>query len=397
MLLAFVVLIIVLLHIQFFVRNILFGTDEVNFFTFTIRYLFDRNVVLDSLYFASGCIVALALGYLIAHRLGRPRLRASSATLTVERYALPLWPLVAAGLLQVVVSLNLAIQSGFTYQLIAESQSEAGFIFELRMIFLLLLSHLMLNVRLAEILADRRFRTARVITYLYIFTALLMQARSRVFEVGAVLAFTQLMWHGDRLRFKYFVALAGAMIVPNIIVLGRLGWPEDIKALLDGIFSFEYTVLFNNLLSAAIDAGPNMGGPFTFTPSMGLLLPSPIRALFGIDIVKSDYYTELSETANLRNGGFALLAELYTNFGWYALVVLAFIGMLIGYLNARAMRVGRVSIAISAAPLLYTAFILAFRNDLGVFMKYAIQLLVITLIMQFLISAKVSHRKRKDA
>ena len=54
-------------------------------------------------------------------------------------------------------------------------------------------------------------------------------------------------------------------------------------------------------------------------------------------------------------------------------------------MNARAMRVGRASILISTAPLLYTAFILAFRNDLGVFLKYAIQLFIFALIMNLFI------------
>ena len=397
MLLIFILLIFILLHIQFFVRNILFGTDEANFFVFTIRYLFNQDIAITSLGFASACAGTFAAGYLITHRIARASSRRWVQPSTGTGYSLPLWPIAASGLLQVVAGLGIAIQSGFTYQLIAEQLEQAGFILELRVVFLLLLSHLLLNVRLGEFMAFPRYKIIRIITYTYIIVAFLMQARSRIFEVAAVVGFTHLMWHGDQLRIKYLALIGIALITPNFIVLGRLGWPEDFTTLLDGIFSFEYTVLFNNLLSAAIEAGPNINKAYTFTPSLGLLLPSPIRTLLGMEIVKSEYYENLAEAADIRNGGFSLLAELFTNFGWGAILVLAVLGALIGFLNGRALRVGRVSILTSTAPLVYSAFILAFRNDLGVFIKYSIQLLVIALLITFLIdTAKLQRQSRNS-
>lgn len=396
MLLAFIIFIIALLHIQFFVRNIIFGTEEVSFFTFTIRYLFERDVVIASLYFACGCAIAFAVGYLMSKRPRVSKFRSVYAGNLNARYTLPLWPLIFTGILQIVPSIGLMFESGLNYQLIAEVQQKSGFIFELRIVFLLLLSHLMLNIKLSELISRKRYRTARKVVYIYIIIAFLLQARSRVFEVGVVLAFSHLMWDGDKLRLKYFLILVGALILPNIIVLGRLGWPEDLKTAFDGIFSFEYTVLFNNILSAAIVNGPNSGGSFTFTPSMGLLIPSPLRALFGIDIVKSDYYVDLSEVANVGGGGFALLAELYSNFGWFTLLVLFAIGLLIGYMNKRASCVGRVNLVASAAPLLYSAFILAFRNDLGVFIKYGLQLFVVTMIMHYIHKLSTSRNKHQE-
>jgi len=397
MLLAFIVLILVLLHVQFFVRNILFGTEEVNFFVFTIRYLFNEDVARASLYFSTACTVAFAVCYLLAHRLGRgraprPMIDPSGRT----PYKLPLWPLISMGLLQVVATFKFVIQAGFDYHVIAEQFEQGAFVLELRVIYLLLLSHLLLNVPLREIRRSPHFKLVRVITYLYILASILMQARSRVFEVGALICFSHLVWHGDKLKVRYFAVLGVALLLPNIIVLARLGWPSDVVTVIDGIFSFEYTVLFNNLLSAAIDAGPNVNQPYTFTPSLGLLLPSPVRTLLGMAIEKSDYYSELAETANIRGGGFSLLAELFTNFGWETVWVLGGVGALLGFLNARAMRVGRASMMTSAAPLIYTAFILAFRNDLGVFIKYSIQLLVIALIMSFLFTRATSLRKRQE-
>src|SRR6266568_3292491 len=114
MLLIFVIVILVLLHVQFYVRNILFGTDEVNFFTFTIRYIFDRDVSINSLYFSVSCTVAFAIGYLIAHR-GRAH-RLAWHPNVAPPYSLPMWPLIAAGVLQILASLQIAIESGFAYQ-----------------------------------------------------------------------------------------------------------------------------------------------------------------------------------------------------------------------------------------------------------------------------------------
>jgi hypothetical protein len=395
MLLIIILVIFTLLHIQFFVRNILFGLEEANFFTFTIRYLFDKDLALVSLYFAFACGSAFALCYLMGHRLGKIGARRWSLPPLSRDYELPMWPLVASGLVQVVATSFIIFQSGFVYQLIAEQVEQAGFVLELRVVFLLLLSHLLLNVRIGEVMRSPRFKAARTIIYAYIVVLLLMQARSRIFEVAAVIAYTQLMWQGDKPRLKYFVFLGFALIAPNIIVLGRLGWPQDFSSLVDGVFSFEYAILFNNLLSAAIYTGYSVDQPYTFSSSMGLLLPSPIRSLFDVNVVKSDYYLDLSEAANIRNGGFALLAELFTNFGWSSIWVFGGLGGLIGFLNARALRVGLASLMTCVAPLFYIAFILAFRNDLGVFLKYVIQLIFIAWMMSLMTKITIFPKRHK--
>jgi hypothetical protein len=128
---------------------------------------------------------------------------------------------------------------------------------------------------------------------------------------------------------------------------------------------------------------------------MGLLLPSPIRSLFDLNVVKSDYYLDLAEAANIRNGGFALLAELFTNFGWSAIWVFGGMGGLIGFLNARALRVGRANLMTCVAPLFYIAFILAFRNDLGVFLKYVIQLIFIAWMMSLMTKIRIFPKHHK--
>ena len=391
MLLLFVIFIFVLLHVQFFVRNIFFGVDESTFFTFTVRYIFERDIAIASLWFSIICTAAFALGYWAAYGKRQP-VKLGDAFAAHKRSPTPLGALAAAGMLQVVAGLYVVVTSRFQYQAIAETLESSGFMFELRVLYLVLLSHLMLNVPLADILQLRRYRSVLYVLGGYIVSTLLLQQRSRLFEVAAITLFTQLMWAGDKVKLKYFAVVGLALLAPNVIVLGRLGWPENFSALVDGLFSFEYTILFNNLLSAAIDAGPQTAGGFTFTPSLGLMLPSPIRALFGIDVQKSEYYGDLADIAQIKNGGFSLLAEMFTNFGWASPLVLLGLGLMIGRFNRSVSRVGRVSVMAAAAPLFYTAFILAFRNDFGVFLKYVLQLLVVAAILHASIGAPVRRK-----
>lgn len=393
MLLIFVLIIFVLLHIQFFVRNLLFGFDETNYFQFSIRYLYDQHIAQLSLLFAVSCACVFAVLYLISHRLVSRFQHRLSGLAFGNGYDLPRWPLVVSGGMQVVAVLFLVVKSGFVYQIMAESVLDSGFVFELRMVFLLLLSHLMLNVKLKDLVGSPQYKSVRITVLMYVLALLLLQARSRVFEVVVVIVFSQLMWSGDKIRLKYFAFIGFALLVPNIMVLGRLGWPEDFSVLLDGLFSFEYTILFNNILSAALVEGKLVGAPFTFTPSLGLLLPSPIRSLLEIEIQKSDYYSLLSESAGVGNGGFSLLAEFFSNFGWWAIGVFGCVGAVLGYFNARSLRIGHVSLFASTAPLVYASFILAFRNDLGVFLKYFVQLMMVSSCMNVMIRCRIFPNK----
>lgn len=285
-------------------------------------------------------------------------------------------------------------KSRLVYQLIAVELETAGFVLELRVIFLLLLSHLLLNVRIRDVIKLRRYRWVRRIVYMYLLAVLLVQARSRIFEVVAIIAFAQLMWNRDKPLFRYLLFMGFSVIVPNIIVLARLGWPGDVAGFVDILFSFEYTILFNNLLSAAIAEGKIAGGSYTFASSMGLLIPSPIRQFFDITVLKSEYYAELSQAAYIGNGGFSLLAELFSNFGWNSVWVFGCMGSILGFLNSRALRVGRASLKTCIAPLLYVAFILAFRNDLGVFAKQVIQIIIIAFAMDLITKVKITNRNR---
>jgi hypothetical protein len=380
MLLFFIFFIFFILHIQFLLRNLLIGTDEGTFFFWTIKYLFDRDVTQLSLLFTILCAIGFAIGYLLLYHKKKIFLVNCPTAVVFKHCSNEIYILNLAGVVQVLFGLMQLWSTGLSYQEMAEAKMDSGFVFELRISYLLLLAHLLLNVPWTQLIKRRELRTVRWVLVAYLIITVLGQARSALFEIAAVVIITQLMWVGDKVKFKYVLFVVGALLVPNLIVLGRLGAIDDLSMLIDGVFSFEYSILFNNMLSAVIDRGVNINSELSFVPSLLLIIPSPIRAIFGLTVDKSGYYADIAAVSGVANGGFSLLAEMYSNFGWYAPLVFGAIGLILGIVFSKAAKVGNVGFVGATAPLLYVAFVLAFRNDFGVFLKYVVQLFLIAFI-----------------
>jgi len=391
MLLLFIIIIFFLLHIQFLIRNLAFGVEEVQFFDFVLTYPYDALVARSTLLFSLSCTFSFALGYLLLKKIGAPKFLLSPATTHIPSRALlrftNFFSLIPIGYM-----ISLCIITGFDYGSMVSIRETSTFIFELRVIFLLLLSNIFLNSGVINFFVSHYLRHTRRLLYVYIVATFLFQARSATFEVLAIVLFAHIAWERDRIRIRYLITIAVSMLIPNVIVMGRLGIPDEPGKIISALFSFEYSVLINRFLSAAIEQGTQLS-VYSFAPTMQLIVPSPIRDLLGWSVEKSDYYDDLSGLANITSGGFSLLAEMYSNFGWASSVVFLAAGATMGYVNSKAMRVGRVSITTSVAPLLYASFILAFRNDLGVFLKYTIQLVIISWVLYFLIP--IQRKKAK--
>lgn len=388
MLLFFVLFIFFILHVQFLLRNIFLGVDELNFFHFTMNYGFTREVAIESLLFSLSCAIAFAVGYILFYRK-----RKVFSGIRVEAYSkVPhreLLMLNTMGIMMITYLLVVMTSANFDYTAMVQIRETSGFIFELRMIFLLLLSHVLLNVPFKHLLMLRQFKPSIVIIFIYFICVLLFQARSAAFELGAVIAVSQLMWMGDKIKLKYIVFVFCVMLVPNLIVMGRLGVPGNFSELMSGLFSFEYSIVVNKFLSAAIDSGVETVQGISFVPSLQLLIPSPLRDLFGISVEKSGYYADIADAIDFHSGGFSLLAEMLSNFGWYAPLFFGAIAILLGRMFSRAARVGNVDLISATAPLLYVAFVLAFRNDFGVFLKYVVQLFLIAFIFNFALKLRL--------
>jgi len=396
MLLFFVLFIFFILHIQFLLQNIFLGLDEQTFFGFTIKYGYDHGIAIQSLLFSLACALCFSVGYILFYRKQRRRVTEDikcDVNFQFRRGELLLANIMGTSM--IVYMIVVIAMGDFDYSGMVAIRESNGFIFELRMIYLLLLSHILLNIRLKQLIELRELKATRLIVIIYFICTLFFQARSAVFEVVAIFMFTQLMWKRDKIKLRYIFIVAVMLLVPNIIVMGRLGIPDSPMALINGLFSFEYSIEINNFLSAAIVAGSDILHGISFMPSLELLIPSPLRDYFGLEVVKSGYYSILSADADVSGGGFSLLAEMFSNFGWMSLLVFWLLGVFFGYFNSRAAKVGNVVITSAVAPLLYGSFILAFRNDFGVFLKYSIQLIVISWILRLLFSGGVLARRVK--
>jgi hypothetical protein len=383
MLLLFVMFVFFILHIQGLARFVLFGTSETTYYMFTTRYLYDRHVAIQSLILALACAGAFAFGYKLFYRRPKKPEVSPITEVNLRPYRVELMLFVITGVLQILTNLVLAFVSGLDYLTIVITKANYPFLFQSRMVFLVLLAHLLLNIPLRQIWTRRELRSVRWITMAYIIMTILLQFRSEVFEIGSIIAFSYLMWTGDRVKVKYVLLMVLSLLVPNLIVLGRLGFPTDPEVLMNGLFSFEYSTLFNNILSDAVSRGKEITGGLTFLPELVLIIPSPLRTMFGVEVKTSDYFGIISSEAGVFGGGFSFLGEMYSNFGWFAPLVFGMLGALIGKMNVGAARVGKVPVVYAAAPLLYEFFILAFRNDFGVFLKYAIQLFIVASLIGF--------------
>ncbi len=386
MLLFFLIALIFVLHIQFLIRNLVFDTYDINFFQFTQSYMFDRTIATESLLFVSFCTLAFALGYRytykrrILNNLGTADHGQSLDNIS-KLYSI-------FGLSQAAANLILSAISGFQYQAIAETLESSAFIFELRIIFLICFAFIVLNIPPKTLWRDPAYRTFRIIFFIYTVSIIILQSRSRIFELFSIPLFAYLMWNGDKIKWRYISVLLLALVIPNIIVLGRLGLPGSFGDLLSGLFSVEYSVVLNNFLGGAIEGRYSVHEPLTFLKSLWLIIPSPIRNLLGIEVIKSDAYDALVRIADVRNGGYSMMAEMFQNFGWFSIPVFGGMGYAIGSLNRRAAAVGSVPIIAAAAPLIYAAFFVTLRNDFGVFLKFTVQAFVIAYLLRMTIAAQ---------
>ena len=377
-----------MLHIEFLLRFLLLGTDEATYFIFTVRYPFDRGIAIQSLLFVLACMAVFVLGYryFYSHRKFDPP---TESICNLRPYRREIRILTSVAAIHLFIALILVFTTHLSYAAVVDIKQQYSIIFQSRLIVLILMAHLLLNIPLKQFFSRSELRLLRWILGIYMLVTALLQVRSELFQIVEIVVFSQLMWHRDKIRLKYVALLICSLIVPNLIVLGRIGVPSDTGVLIGGIFSFEYSTILNNILSAAISTTHRLSNGFTFAPTLMLLVPSPLRILFGINVAPSAYYDDISLDANSLNGGFSLIAEMYSNFSWFAPLVFGGLGALLGYMNAKAARVGRVSLFHAAAPLLFGYFILAFRNDIGIFLKSAIQLLLIAYTLAIMIRMRL--------
>jgi len=396
MLLLFIIFVFYMMHIHFLLRNIFGDVSGGHFFNLYVPYTFSRDVALETLVFSVSCAVAFVIGYIFSNCALDKRSAKSGMKLISEKYLNESIRYVNIFLaLQIGLGLYAICVAGLNYSAIHHLKLSMTFVFESRMVTLLLVSFVYLNTPPQEWLKEKRLRLTAILLALYFIISVLSQSRSVVFECAAVIGFCWLMWHGNKVKIRYLVILLFAILVPNLIVLPRFGGALDRQTKIAGIFSFEYTVLMNNTVSSAIanNHPPLLVDFFISIPS--LLIPSPLRNVLGTGItggVAPDYFEFIVEDARISGGGFSLLAEMYMNLGWWGILMFVFLGFLIGKFIKGASRVGGVDLLYAAAPLMYAQFIITLRNNFTTFAKYSIQAILVAMIMKFILKTSLTRR-----
>jgi len=385
-----------MLHIHFLLQNIFFGVYEKYIYgeSIPVVYQFDVSVAYISILYSTLCLVAFVLGYKIFYRRRSNLQIRAPFSVDISGCRKEIWWLNLFGIIVTLYMVVVIAITGGNYTSMTVIRAGSGFILELRVVYLLLLTHIMLNVPLTQFLMNRAFRTARFIMLTYVVAIILFQARSLLFELICVLVIPWLIWNGDKIKLKYLIALFCAMVVPNIMVLGRIGFDKGFKSVIDIIFSFEYTFILSKFMGAIISYPISTDG-LSFVPQFSLLLiPSPLRDFFDFPLISYEFFEQLSLNAEISGGGFSLFAQFYHDFGWFAPVIFLLIGCLIGRSLVRTRFSGRVPILSSAGPLFYSGFLMAIRNDFAIFLKYSIQLFILAFILSYIVKTNLGKSNK---
>ncbi len=389
MVILFLLYVLSIFHILFFIKYFFFEFERQEFYGFVIEYQFSRDIALESFLFALSSIVALWIGYCVSYRKASRKsasrfCKVNDREITRAKYIVIMFAVILSAYIAWVF-----FAAGGNYHNMTLARESSGFIFELRYILLMALSFIFLNKSPFDLLKATEFKSLRIILIIYTTMLIVFGARSPLFELLLVVIYSYCMWGDDKIKIRYVLIMGILSIAPNLLILNRLGtFPDKFSDLLSSIFSFEYTILINNIFSAALFNKDVVASGFTFANSMLLIIPSPIRNLFEIEIFKSEYYQIISDDALSRGGGFSMFAELYSNFYWYAPLIMLLIGLLLGRFSFMTRKVGSVSVFYALGPIVFGAFILALRNDLGPFIKIFVQLLVLVPILRFLLKLK---------
>jgi hypothetical protein len=401
MLLLFAMFVFYLLHIHFLAKHLIWGVSGAYFFNLYAPYRFSHEVAVETLVYCVSCAVAFVAGHVLSKPVLDKRLRrlgeneVSGADLRKAVRLLNIFLVFHIGL-----GLYALAKAGFNYSAIFNLKMSMSFLFHSRAMLLVLLGFVCLNIPSERWFRQRELRGTARLLIVYFVVSVFMQSRSVVFECGAVVGFSWLMWQGNRIRVRYIVVLLCMMVVPNLIALPRFGRGLDWQETLHGIFSFEYSVAMDNIISATIAADHRPLPMDLFISIPSLLVPSPVRKVLGTEITPGaggDYYRLILEDAGVLGGGFSLLAQMYMTLGWWGISMFVFLGFLIGKLIKGAANVGKVGLLYAAAPLIYAQFIISLRNDFATFAKYSIQVMLVAMVMKWILRTRWIPRASRSS
>lgn len=383
-----IVFVVFVFHIQFLCQLLWTGESSFNFFGWKSEYLYSQHIAQQTLFFSLMCLITLVCGYFLKRKKIRieDRLK-SSVEINVSKYVPALNVLL---IIQIFITLFVILKGHGNYHAMVSTRENMNFFFELRIFPILLFVFVFCGIPVKE-WSNRIYRKSLYLFCIMFFLFVIVQARSLVFEMGCVLGYYYLRKTNNKLKLKYILFLYLISIIPNILVLGRLSSEQVDLSNSDtwrNIFTYEYSLLFNNILSESIVTTKDFLYGKTIFSSIGLLFPSFVREFLGISIDKT-FISDVAQDAGVFGGSFSLLAEMYLNFGWGAIMAFGVLGYFLGYIDNLFFNYKQISLKASAVPLAYSYLVLAFRNDFAVCLKQLIQLLIIIYLIEFISRIKI--------
>lgn len=340
-----------------------FGVTSQSFGGTKIDYLFGDEGVLFVLYISGISILCMVLVFSLPITL-------KFAPTMISKHRLQSGLLIWVLPLTVFMTYIIVI-SGANYGVMATSRERYSFIVELRVIPYLLMIRYFANYRF-------RLDMIGLLSIFCILVALMYQARSILFEI--IIIFICIRFRATHDRFRWYFIPLSFLAIPLSNIFVAIRNKLTLTEYLDMLWKFEYLILFNNIVAAAQNY--EMDNRFYWLlERLSLLLPSPLRSIFGIENPSNELFIEVSNLAGVFSGGFSYLANLYLLFGNYFIVALLCLYLLVEVLRKNFM-IYRVDNYLSYAyPVVLSYIILAIRNDFGVLFKQLVQIIIIAMIM----------------
>lgn len=379
MIIRTILFIFYLLHLDFLIRNLIFDTNSATFFGYELLFDFSKDDVVIAIFISVLFILSFYMGFKSSYFLSFHR-KTNSQILNISstRFFVGLFEVTL--LIPIIYILSSIIQNGLDYGRLTSNRAVSGFFLELRIIPLILLSYIILNFSLTEVIKKRIFRRSIILLGIYFCLLILYQVRSLIFELAIIFLFRFIKINNDRFSLRYLWIIPFCIVIPNIIVLHRLGYPPF--NLID-LLSFEYSIILNKFLITAVNSRELFHNQISNLDQLLLLIPSPLRALFDLDATQNAFFNDFSSFSGVSGGGFSLLAQLFTSYGYLSMGIMFVLGIFLGHFRLKMLKTN-FSLIYSITPLLYGAFILSLRNDFMVFVKYSIQLLILASIFQLI-------------
>ena len=348
-----------------------FGVTSQSFGGVKIDYLFGDEGIFFILYISGMSMLCMILAFNLPITL---KLAPSGNSKYRLQAGLLFWVLPLLTFMTYII-----VTSGANYGVMATTREQYSFIIELRVIPYLLMIRYVTNNRF-------RLDMVGVLVIASILVALMFQARSILFEIIIIFICIKFRTEHDRLRW-YFVPLSFfAIPLSNIFVAIRN--KLTLTEYFDMLWKFEYLIIFNNIVAAAQNFEMNDRLNWLLE-RLSLLLPSPLRSLFGIQSPSNELFLEVSTLAQVYSGGFSYLANLFLLIGNYFTIALLCVYLLVEILRKNFM-IYRVDNYLSHAyPVVLTYIILAIRNDFGVLFKQLLQIIIIAMAMNLVARCRI--------